>query len=68
MPIYDLRCPACGHEFDDLVGSRDAVAEVTCERCGSRGMELKPSLFASSVAGSGSASLSGGGCGHGGFT
>ena len=67
MPIYDLRCPDCGHEFDDLVSSRDAVAEVTCERCGSRGMELKPSLFASSVSAGGSYG-GGGGCGSGGFT
>jgi len=67
MPIYDLKCPDCGHEFDELVSSHGAVADVTCEQCGSRGMELKPSLFASTIAGSG-VSFGGGGCGSGGFT
>jgi putative FmdB family regulatory protein len=70
MPLYDLKCPDCGHEFDDLVSSRDAVAEVMCECCGSFGLELKPSVFAASVVGSpfvGGGS-SGGSCGSGGFT
>jgi len=68
MPIYDLKCPSCGHEFDDLVPSRDAVTDVACERCGTTGMELKPSLFASSASGSGSTYSSGASCGPGGFT
>jgi putative FmdB family regulatory protein len=69
MPWYDLRCPNCGHEFDDLVPSHDAVASLECERCGHRGMELKPSLFASRTSsGTGSYSYSGESCGNGGFT
>jgi putative FmdB family regulatory protein len=67
MPLYDLRCRKCGHEFEDLVSSYDAIAEVECEKCGSKGLELKPSLFAASVpAGalsSSGAGSSGGSCG-----
>lgn len=67
MPMYDLRCPHCGLEFDDLVSSREAVTEISCEACGTVGMELKPSLFASSSAGGGSYSGVHS-CGSGGFT
>jgi putative FmdB family regulatory protein len=57
MPMYDLRCPECGHEFEDLVSSHDAVGETSCEACGYVGMELKPSLFAAgSLAGAGGSS------------
>jgi putative FmdB family regulatory protein len=67
MPLYDLKCTNCGHEFEDLVSSHDAVSGVECEKCGQKGLELKPSLFASSVAGSTVSSSSGGGCGPGPF-
>ncbi len=68
MPLYDLKCTSCGHEFEDLVSSRDAVAETACEKCGAKGLQLKPSLFASSSAGAtiGSGS-SGGSCSPGPF-
>ena len=69
MPWYDLRCPNCGHEFDDLVPNHETVASLECERCGCRGMELKPSLFASRTSsGTGGYSHSGRSCGRGKFT
>lgn len=33
MPIYDYRCEACGHEFDDLRGFNDPDPEA-CPKCG----------------------------------
>lgn len=34
VPIYDFRCGACGHEFEELVRSEEPPA---CPRCGSAG-------------------------------
>ncbi|MFC1627526.1 zinc ribbon domain-containing protein [Gemmatimonadota bacterium] len=49
MPMYDLKCSNCGHEFEDLVAGHDAVSETACEKCETLGLELKPSLFSASV-------------------
>ena len=34
MPLYDYRCPVCGHRFELLrsISKRD---DVVCEKCGS---------------------------------
>ena len=33
MPIYEYKCPVCGHKFEVLtsISKRD---EVKCEKCG----------------------------------
>ncbi len=49
MPIYELKCSQCGHEFEDLVSSYDTVADVECEKCSSKSLELKPSLVAGNL-------------------
>jgi putative FmdB family regulatory protein len=35
MPIYDFKCPACGHKFEILlpIDKRD---EAICENCGAQ--------------------------------
>lgn len=33
MPIYDYRCEACGHEFEDLRGFNDPDPD-SCPECG----------------------------------
>ncbi len=63
MPMYDLKCSNCGHEFEDLVPSHDAISETACEKCGGLGLELKPSLFAASVSAGISGATSSGSCG-----
>jgi putative FmdB family regulatory protein len=41
MPIYEFACKACGHRFEELVGSHVGldVAEVRCSECGSAEIE-----------------------------
>ncbi len=34
MPLYDYRCPACGHDFETLVRG---TATPACPRCGDPG-------------------------------
>jgi ribosomal protein L37AE/L43A len=37
MPVLDLRCPDCGHEFRSLVMEGCKVPDVwVCSACGSR--------------------------------
>ncbi|MFC4941903.1 hypothetical protein [Pseudonocardia sp. GCM10023141] len=37
MPVLELRCPDCGHEFRSLVMDGTKVPEVwVCSACGSR--------------------------------
>jgi putative FmdB family regulatory protein len=42
MPIYEYRCPACGHEFEALV--RPGKAPPPCAACGATGLERLLSL------------------------
>lgn len=64
MPIYEYRCEACDHEFEELVRGDEAVA---CPRCAAERARKKLSTFA--TAGSGVAPRAGrdpapsGGCG-----
>ena len=67
MPMYDLECPKCGHEFEELVASYDAVDRAACEKCGHLGLSLKPSLFAASVPSGAGGASSGASCGPGPF-
>jgi putative FmdB family regulatory protein len=41
MPIYEFACRACGHRFEELVGSHVGVeiADVRCSECGSEEVE-----------------------------
>ncbi|MFH1529267.1 MAG: zinc ribbon domain-containing protein [Pseudomonadota bacterium] len=60
MPMYDFRCPDCGHEFEELVfGAR---LPSLCPSCGGDGIERKVSIFAARVGGSGAAPVSSGSC------
>ena len=47
MPIHEYRCTECGHEFEELV--RNEKQKVACEKCGSRKLERKLSVFAAVV-------------------
>ncbi len=64
MPIFEFRCPACGHQFEELVMGRAELSQVHCPKCKKAGVEQLLSVFA---AGSGASEAvrasSGSGCG-----
>jgi putative FmdB family regulatory protein len=67
MRLYDFRCNACGHVFEELVESRDEA--VTCPTCAAPGATPQLSAFAigrSEPAGASFGVPSGGGCCAGG--
>ncbi len=68
MPLYEYRCPDCGHRFELLQRLGEGAEDVTCPSCGRPAPEKQFSTFASSSAsgGGGSTSFGGGGCGAGG--
>jgi len=53
MPIHELRCSGCGHEFEELV--RTQGQKVACPECGGATLERKLSTFAAVVSPSGGA-------------
>ena len=46
MPIYEYRCEACRHQFDQLVRSFASKDPVLCPECGSGQVQRRPSVFA----------------------
>jgi len=69
MPIYEFRCPNCGHVFEELIFRQSEIEELTCPTCGSQGINRLMSSFASG----GSSRSEGGGstsrsCGPGSFS
>lgn len=66
MPLYEYRCPQCGHRFEILQRMGEGAEGLACPRCGAGKVEKQFSTFASSTGGGASASPGGGGCGPGG--
>jgi len=50
MPIYEFHCSACRQDSEVLVRSSDWKG-TACPHCGSKKLEKKLSVFASSTAG-----------------
>ncbi len=48
MPIYEYRCPKCGHEFEKLVAMSAKPEDIACPNCAQKGVEKKVSLFGTS--------------------
>ena len=68
MPLFEYRCRKCDTTFEALV-SASRTEPVKCESCGSETTEKLFSTFASAGSQHKSApTISGGGCGSGGFT
>jgi putative FmdB family regulatory protein len=70
MPLYEYRCPECGHRFEILQRMGEGAEGLACPRCGAGKVEKQFSTFAASTAGGGAQAASCGspGCGSGGFT
>jgi putative FmdB family regulatory protein len=63
MPIFEFRCPSCGHQFEELIlGSSESVG-VHCPKCQREGVEKMLSVFSSGKNTSDLSSHAGAGCG-----
>ena len=56
MPMYEYKCPDCGHQFEELVSS--GTETVPCPKCGSEKPDRLISTFAAGGFGGGSGSCS----------
>jgi len=66
MPLFEYKCQACEHVFEELVLS--SSARVVCPQCGSDDTRKLLSVFATSTGRASSLpSCASPGCGHGGF-
>ncbi|NLN10013.1 MAG: zinc ribbon domain-containing protein [Acidobacteria bacterium] len=68
MPLYEYRCRACGHRFEELQRLGESAEKVTCPECGERQAERQLSTFAAAAASGSLGSFSSGGrggCGSG---
>ena len=63
MPLYEYRCPGCGHKFEVLQRLGQGAAGLVCPACGRGEVERECSTFAS---GGSSSPAGGGGCPPGG--
>lgn len=68
MPIYEYKCPECGHKFEILttIEKRD---EAVCEACGAKVKRVYQGKCAFGASGKGAGGCSGScegcaGCGH----
>jgi putative FmdB family regulatory protein len=70
MPLYEYRCPECGHRFEILQRMGETAEGLACPRCGAGKVEKQFSTFAAaSTGGRGEAASCGTpGCGSSGFT
>ncbi len=48
MPLYEFRCPKCGHQFEQIVFSSDKE-RMKCPECGAPKPERLLSIFSSST-------------------
>ncbi|MCK4390869.1 MAG: zinc ribbon domain-containing protein [Desulfobacterales bacterium] len=46
MPLYEFRCPKCGHEFEQIVFLSDK-GPMKCPKCGAAKAERLLSMFSS---------------------
>ena len=52
MPIFEYKCPNCGHRFEKLVLSSRRQRELNCPECGSPDVQKAISLFGTAAKGS----------------
>ena len=60
MKLYDFRCNACGHDFEDLVRE---ISDARCPKCA--GADVEKTLSAFAIGGKSAGSTFGGGCAGG---
>ncbi len=47
MPIYEYHCSKCGNDFEKIV--KNSCEKVSCEKCSSKNVERKLSVFSAKV-------------------
>lgn len=47
MPMYEYECTSCGSQFDLLRRMNQADSDLSCQRCDSKQIKRRLSLFAS---------------------
>ena len=57
MPIYEYRCQACGHQFEDFRPAAAADDAGTCPQCGKPKLQRLLSAFATSASSKGGADM-----------
>ncbi len=68
MPLYEYRCPECGHRFEVLQKMGQGAEGLFCPHCGAAKVEKQFSTFAAAAGAGASAGAAAGSCGPGGFT
>jgi putative FmdB family regulatory protein len=67
MPIFEFKCNACGHKFEELLFSSALDPKtIRCPACGKNESEKLMSAFSSAAGGQSATTASS--CGTGGFT
>ncbi len=61
MPIYEFKCPECGHKFEILT-TIDKRDEAVCEKCGAKVKRVYNGKCAFGAGATGGSSCSGGSC------
>ena len=62
MPMYEFKCPNCGHPTTELCKMGESGEGLKCSNCGHAGLQKKVSSFSSLGASGGT---SGGNCSPG---
>jgi len=63
MPLYEYRCPACGHRFEVLQRMGEGGDGLFCPACGAPRPEKQLSTFAAASGGESASGAAAPGCG-----
>ena len=62
MPVYEYRCPRCGHVFERFWRGAERRQELRCPQCGADQVEKLCSLFGTNSRSTFSSSPASSGC------
>jgi putative FmdB family regulatory protein len=68
MPMYEFRCAACDHTFEELIFHQSEMSSLVCPECGTTEVNLLMSSFATASARFPASGGSSKGCGPGSFS
>lgn len=62
MPVFEYRCPCCGHAFEHFWRGQERREELRCPACGAEHIEKLISRFGTKASSAGSSAYSGSSC------